>query len=119
VGAIMARDPNTRLVYSTGDPVAAEPRKHGQRPQPRSAPAAAGSGIRLRLDRRASSRLVTVLTGVPGSPADLSALGRELRAACGAGGAVKDGAIELQGDHRDAVEAALTARGLKWKRTGG
>ena len=39
--------------------------------------------------------------------------------ACGAGGTVKGGVIELQGDHREAVEAFLAARGLKSKRAGG
>jgi translation initiation factor 1 len=42
-----------------------------------------------------------------------------LKAACGAGGTYKDGALELQGDHRDRVEAALRTRGLRSKRTGG
>ena len=117
--AAMARDDETRLVYSTGDPAAAAApakRGHGAKSQPAAHGAA---GIRLRLDRRASGRVVTVLTGVPGSAADLAALGRSLRAACGAGGSVKDGAVELQGDHRDAGEAALAERGLKWKRAGG
>jgi translation initiation factor 1 len=73
----------------------------------------------LRLDRRASGRVVTVVTGLPGTRAQLAALAGELRAACGAGGTVKDGAVELQGDHRDAVEAALATRRLKSKRSGG
>ena len=81
-------------------------------------PAGAGN-IRLRLDRRASGRLVTVITGLPGKAAEVLALAKALKAAAGAGGTVKDGSLELQGDHRTLVEQALTARGLKSKRTGG
>jgi translation initiation factor 1 len=107
------RPPNTRLVYSTG----------GERPEPEAAPprppARSSPGIRLRLDRRASDRVVTVVSGLPGGKAEVAKLGRELKAACGAGGTVKDGTLELQGDHRERVEAALAERGLRSKRAGG
>jgi translation initiation factor 1 len=102
----------TRLVYSTGG----EPEE--RRAETPAAPAPA-SGVRLRLDRRASGRVVTVVTGLPGSPADLAELLKALKAACGAGGTVRDGVLELQGDHRDAVAAALRDRGLRSKRAGG
>jgi translation initiation factor 1 len=111
-GGQSASDGNTRLAYSTGGEVPAAE-------APPSAPARPGPGIRLRLERRASGRVVTVVSGLPGSPADVTALARELKAACGAGGTVKDGALELQGDHRDRIESALAARGLKSKRSGG
>ena len=78
-----------------------------------------GSRIRVRLDRRASDRVVTVVTGLPGSPAELGALAKALKSACGTGGTVKAGVLELQGDHRERVEAALSARGLRSKRSGG
>ncbi len=110
----MSRERNARLVYSTGGATPRgpeEPREAARTPpKPR---------IRLRLDRRASDRVVTVLTGLPGSAEDVAALARALKSACGAGGTVKGGALELQGDHRDKVEAALRARGLRWKRSGG
>ncbi len=109
----MPNRPEARLVYSTG----------GERPlpPPTPAPAAPGTkaGIRIRLDRRASGRVVTLVTGLPGSASEVQALGKALRSACGAGGTVKDGALELQGDHRDRVEAVLAARGLPSRRTGG
>ena len=110
-----ARPSNTRLAYSTGGPPPAdvEPREH-QAPS-----AAAKRGVRLHLDRRASGRLVTVVTGLPGTVTAVGGLAKELKAACGAGGTVKDGALELQGDHRERVESVLRARGLKWKRSGG
>jgi translation initiation factor 1 len=108
----MGRDPNTRLVYST-----AGERLH--EPEPKEAPPRADGRIRILLDRRASNRVVTVVTGLPGSSAEVAALARDLKSACGTGGSVKDGVLELQGDQRDKVEAALLARGLRSKRAGG
>lgn len=107
----MPRKEDSRLVYSTGG-----------LPKPPPAPAKGvqpAGKVRIRLDRRASNRVVTVVTGLPGSAAEIAALARSLKLACGAGGTMKDGALELQGDHRDRVEATLTAVGLKSKRAGG
>lgn len=114
-------DDNTRLAYSTGGPVPEAKREPRGERRPAAAPArdSGKGGIRIRLDRRASDRVVTVVSGLPGRPAELAELAKALKSACGAGGTVKDGALELQGDHRDRVEAALTARGLKSKRAGG
>lgn len=109
-------DRNTRLAYSTGDKVE-KPKPAAAASSPRSQDT--GGGIRLRLDRRASDRVVTVVTGLPGRSHDVAALAKALKSACGAGGTVKGGALELQGDHRDRVEEALAARGLKSKRAGG
>jgi len=107
-------DSNARLVYSTGGAPPSEATNSAGPASPTGR-----SGIRIRLDRRASDRLVTVVTGLPGAEAAVAALARELKAACGAGGTVKDGVLELRGDHRDRVGALLTARGLRWKRSGG
>jgi translation initiation factor 1 len=49
----------------------------------------------------------------------LEALQKELKRLCGAGGAVKDGVIEVQGDHCEAVLRDLEKRGIKAKRAGG
>lgn len=64
-------------------------------------------------------KCVTLVTGVALDAAALAVLGKQLRAACGSGGTVKDGVIEVQGDHCDKVMAALQAQGLKPKRVGG
>jgi translation initiation factor 1 len=105
----VARERETRLAYSTGGET--EPRAEEDAVRP-------SAGIRLRLDRRASGRVVTVVTGLPGDPGEVADLAKALKAAAGAGGTVKGGALELQGDHRERVERALAARGWKSKRSG-
>ena len=62
---------------------------------------------------------MTVVTGLPGTDKESAALARELRSACGTGGTFKDGAVELQGDHRERVETFLSGRGMRSKRAGG
>ncbi len=62
---------------------------------------------------------VTVVTGLRLAPAELLVLAAELKRACGSGGTVKDGVIEIQGDHRDRIVAELGRRGLPAKRSGG
>jgi translation initiation factor 1 len=62
---------------------------------------------------------VTVVKGVALEAAALLALGKQLKTACGTGGTVKDGTIEIQGDHRETVIAALAKLGHTVKRAGG
>jgi translation initiation factor 1 len=62
---------------------------------------------------------VTVVRGVPLDEAGLVALGKELKAACGSGGTVKDGVIEVQGDHCERVVEILGKRFPNVKRAGG
>jgi predicted translation initiation factor SUI1 len=62
---------------------------------------------------------VTTIFDLSISHFDLPALAAELKSACGTGGTVKDGRIEIQGDQRDRVTAELEKRGFKVKRAGG
>ncbi len=62
---------------------------------------------------------VTVITGVPLEAEALQKLAKQLKQKCGAGGAVKDGDIEIQGDHRDALVETLKQQGYTVKRAGG
>jgi translation initiation factor 1 len=81
----------------------------------------AGDG-RVRVGRETQGRKgkgVTVVTGLPLVPDELKALAKELKARCGTGGTVKDGVIEIQGDHRDAIVAELGKRGFDVRRSGG
>ena len=62
---------------------------------------------------------VTVITGVPLDQTGLKKLGKELKKLCGTGGTVKDGVIEIQGDHRETLVEALQRYGWQVKRSGG
>ena len=80
-----------------------------------------GDGV-LRVSRETKGRggkAVTVVKGAALDGAGLAALGKQLRTACGSGGTVKDGVIEVQGDHVERVIEALKAQGHTVKRAGG
>jgi translation initiation factor 1 len=62
---------------------------------------------------------VTVITGLPLAAPELQALATRLKKSCGAGGAVNNAAIEIQGDHRDRLVAELQKLGYDAKRSGG
>ena len=68
---------------------------------------------RLKLEKRARGKLVTVVSSLDPDGNDLPGLASTLKARCGAGGTVKDGQIELQGDHLAPAETALRALGYK------
>ncbi|MBN2327734.1 MAG: translation initiation factor Sui1 [Candidatus Omnitrophica bacterium] len=62
---------------------------------------------------------VTVITGLPLTMDQLRETAKQLKQKCGSGGTVKEGVIEIQGDHRDAVMEELTKQGYTVKRSGG
>ena len=62
---------------------------------------------------------VTLISGLPVDAKDLQKLAKQLKRKCGAGGTVKDGIIEIQGEHRDLLVQELQALGYKAKRSGG
>lgn len=76
----------------------------------------------VRVSRETQGRggkTVTLVRGLPLDDAALAVLGKRLRSACGAGGTVKDGLLEVQGDHAVRVLAWLQAEGFAAKRAGG
>ena len=113
-----------RLVYSTESgrittcPTCDLPYKEcrcGQAPQPTRK---SDGIVRVMRDRKGrGGKTVTVVTGVP--EAELTTLAQQLKKLCGSGGTVKDGTIEIQGDHCDKIIAKLTTLGHKVKRAGG
>jgi len=117
-----ARD-RDRTVYSTG---AGRVCPHCQHPAARcvcrNGPRAPkGDGI-VRVGRETRGRrgkTVTTVTGVPLASDGLRDLAADLKRRCGTGGSTKDGVIEIQGDHRDTLVAALRERGYEVKRAGG
>ncbi|MBC8121793.1 MAG: stress response translation initiation inhibitor YciH [Gemmatimonadaceae bacterium] len=75
---------------------------------------------RLEHDRkRRRGKSVTVIGGLVLSEAKLTELTKLLKNRCGAGGTVKDGEIEIQGDHRDKVAQILHELGYRTKMVGG
>ena len=81
----------------------------------------ASDGI-VRVSRQTKGRAgkgVTIVTGVAQDDAELVVLGKQLKTSCGSGGTVKDGVIEVQGDHVERVIGLLQAQGYKVKRAGG
>jgi translation initiation factor 1 len=86
-----------------------------------SRPVPTGDGI-VRVSRETKGRggkAVTLVKGLALEEAALVALGKQLKAACGSGGTVKDGVIEVQGDHCERVVELLKAQGRVVKRAGG
>lgn len=71
---------------------------------------------RLAVEKRPKGKVVTVVGSLDPEGNDLAALAARLKSACGTGGTLKDGRIELQGDHLKAVQSALEGLGYKTKR---
>jgi translation initiation factor 1 len=76
----------------------------------------------VRVGREVAGRAgkgVSVISGLPLAAPELELLATRLKKLCGAGGVVKDGRIEIQGDHRDRLVAELMKLGYDAKRSGG
>ena len=112
------------LVYSTETgrmcPACRPPLAHcACKAQAQAAPA--GDGV-VRVSRQTKGRggkSVTVVKGLALDAIALALLGKQLRTQCGSGGTVKDGVIEVQGDHVDTIVAALAKLGHQAKKAGG
>ena len=108
---------NSRLVYSTSDGDQRD-RSAARRESTRQRPSHADGVVRV--SRETSGRrgkTVTVVRGLP--PREVQAVASDLKRLCGAGGSVKEDAVEIQGDHRDKVAARLRATGYEVKLAGG
>ncbi len=76
--------------------------------------------VRVRREKKGRrGKTVTTLTGIPLPPDELKDLAKELKQRVGSGGAVKNGVIEIQGDHCDVLVEELRSRRYKIKRAGG
>ena len=107
---------NARRVYSSGDgrirpPVPA-------RSSTSTGPQAPNDGV-VRIFRDRSGRNGKVVTVIRGLPVrEVEGRASELKRLCGAGGAIKDGAVEIQGDHRERIAQHLRALGHTVKQAG-
>lgn len=76
--------------------------------------------VRILRDRKGrGGKVVTVIHGLPGDDEQLVELGKSLKRLCGSGGTVKDGVVEIQGDHLSRIEERLRQLGYTVKRVGG
>ena len=105
---------NSRLVYSTD-----QGRIKPEKDKKDAVPGAEGP-VRVLLEKKGrGGKVVTVVTGLAMSNQDLKALVKVFKKQSGSGGSVKQGAIELQGDHVAMVMEKLAASGQQVKRAGG
>jgi len=112
------------LVYSTESgrmcPVCRKPIAQCTCSKASAVPASTDGIVRVSRETKGrGGKAVTVVTGLGLDAMALAKLAQQLKAACGSGGTVKDGAIEVQGDHCDKVIALLKAQGRNVKRAGG
>ena len=117
------KDDTPRLVYSSdqgrGGPECGRPRTGCQCGQAKAP--AKGDGV-VRISRQTKGRRgkgVSLITGLPLTRDQIEELATQLKRRCGAGGAVKDGVIEIQGDHREVLAAELRKLGHTVKLAGG
>jgi translation initiation factor 1 len=120
----MQRSANSSLVYSTeSGRMCPECRQALSactcKADAKALPAGDGSVRVSRQSKGRGGKTVTLVKGLALDPAALATLGKQLRTACGSGGTVKDGVLEIQGDHCELVMATLKKHGHDAKRAGG
>jgi translation initiation factor 1 len=108
---------NDALVYSTehGDLRKSRP----SAPQRTALPPTQQTAFIQRTSKGRGGKVVTLVKNLRLSPDDHKALTKHLKQTCGSGGTSKDGVIEIQGDHREKIAAALQHLGYKTKMAGG
>jgi translation initiation factor 1 len=112
-----------RIIYSTGIGSLCPNCRRAVRECvcPKGAPGAAQVSA-VRVGREVKGRAgkgVTTVTGLPLPLAEIERLATQLKKRCGSGGTVRDGVIEIQGDHRDVIVAELVKLGWPAKKSGG
>jgi len=115
-GMVMSRGEDRVLVYSS-DGGRVKPERRKIVPQTSSF-----SDGTVRLQRQVKGRsggTVIVISGVPLAGAALKDLASALKKKCGCGGTLKDGLIEIQGDHRELLARELELLGYRVKLAGG
>ena len=111
-----------RLVYSTDGGRAKPPPGEKRAAPPRQQTSGAPDDGFVRVMRSKTGRggrTVTLITGLPGSPAELEKLLKRLKSQCGTGGALEGRSLAIQGDQRERVVELLEKDGHKVKLAGG
>ncbi|WP_395059262.1 translation initiation factor Sui1 [Polaromonas sp.] len=119
----MKNQASSGLVYSTDAgrmcPACRQPQARCVCRQAKAAPPSDGIVRVSRETKGRGGKSVTVVKGVPLAEPALVQLGKQLKAACGSGGTVKDGVIEVQGDHLAGLIDLLRKQGFTVKQAGG
>lgn len=115
---------NARIVYSTGlGRLCPNCRRAvSECACPKGAPGTRAVAGPVRVGREVKGRAgkgVTTVTGLALTDAALDDLSTRLKKRCGSGGTVRDGVIEIQGDHREVIVAELVKLGWPAKKAGG
>lgn len=106
----------SRLVYSTGPTAPPQPKPV----ETSRTGASASQKLLVKLDRKGRrGKTVTLVEGLSLDAQGLDSLAKKLKSACGSGGTVKDGKIEVQGEHRERILEILTGLGYRPKASGG
>jgi translation initiation factor 1 len=105
------------LVYSTehGD----LRKRQSSAPQGLALPPSQQTAFIHRTSKGRGGKVVTLIKNLHLAPDDYKAVAKHLKQTCGSGGTIKDGVIEIQGDHRETIAAALQQLGYKTKMAGG
>jgi translation initiation factor 1 len=116
----MAKRADARIVYSTGTgrvcPSCGHPIADCRCRTERDEPLPARLVAKLRVEKAGrGGKTVTVVHGLPRNAAFLDSLCKNLKRACGTGGAVIDGTIQLQGDLLERIRPVLVAQGIAIK----
>ena len=111
----MKSNSNSIMVYSSDSG-----RIKNEKPGSKASSPAADGTVRLRREVKGrGGGTVIVISGLQITPPQIKELAVALKKKCGCGGTIKDGVIEIQGDHRDALVLELQSRGYKVKLAGG
>jgi len=107
-------------VYSTASGDLRRPVRRAPAPRPEPKHGFPDDGVvRIARSKNRKGAGITAIHGLPGGEAALKATATDLKRLCGAGGAVRDGIVEVQGDHRDRIAAHLAKQGLTVRLAGG
>jgi translation initiation factor 1 len=116
-------DERSKLVYSTDQKLPLSDKVPKTNSGGKASQAGLSPGqqkVTVRLDRKGrGGKSVSVIEGLPMAEKERETLLRQLKARLGTGGTVRDTALEIQGDHCDALMAALEKAGYRPKRSGG
>jgi translation initiation factor 1 len=111
---------DSRPVYSSAAgrlcPTCGQPKRGCRCSEGANEPVPARPVAKLRMEKaKRGGKTVTVVFGLPKNSVFLKTLAQDLKRTCGTGGSVTEDGVELQGDLRDRIRAALVARGFQVK----